>query len=233
MEISIWSDIRCPFCYIGKRKFEAALDKFAHKDKVIVVWKAFELDPNLQTLPDVTTLAHFCDTKGVSKEQALQMFGYAIAMGEEVGIDFNFENAVVANSLNGHRLIKYAAVKGLSPQMKEALLHAHFVTGKNIDDIDFLIELAAINGLDKEEVHKMLISDDYTYEVRQDEMEARNLGINGVPFFVIDKKHGISGAQATETFLEALQKLWDSRVADNTHTVSGPEDSCEIDGICE
>src|SRR5690606_14802404 len=124
----------------------------------------------------------------------------AMAMGKEVGIDFNFENAVVANSLNAHRLIKFSEAKDLSGKMKEDLLQAHFITGKNIDDIDFLAELAALNGLDKEEVHKILVSDDYTYEVRQDEMEARNLGIGGVPFFVLDKKFGISGAQSAETF---------------------------------
>ncbi|HUH45839.1 MAG TPA: DsbA family oxidoreductase [Arenibacter sp.] len=231
MEISIWSDIRCPFCYIGKRKFEAALDKFAHKDKVSIVWKSFELDPNLQTLPDVSTLAHFCDTKGVSEEQALQMFGHAVAMGKEVGIDFNFENAVVANSLNAHRLIKFAAVKGLSGKMKEALLQAHFIAGNNIDDIDFLVGLAALNGMDKEAVRNMLLSDDYTYEVRQDEMEARNLGINGVPFFVLDEKHGISGAQATETFLEALEQIWGNKIAENAHP-SGSGDACAIDGEC-
>lgn len=232
MEISIWSDIRCPFCYIGKKKFEAALEKFAHKDKVNVVWKSFELDPNLQTLPDVTTLAHFCDSKGVDEEQALQMFGHAITMGKEVGIDFNFEDAVVANSLNAHRLIKYAETKGLSAQMKEALLEAHFITGKNIDDIDFLVELATLKGLNQEEVHQILISDDFTYEVRQDEMEARNLGINGVPFFIFDNKHGLSGAQSTETFLGALNQIWDSRITENTQTTTGSEDACAIDGEC-
>lgn len=230
MEINIWSDIRCPFCYIGKRKFEAALDQFAHKDKVNVVWKSFELDPNLQTLPDVSTLAHFCDTKGVSEEQALQMFGNAMAMGKEVGIDFNFENAVVANSLNAHRLIKFSEAKDLSGKMKEDLLQAHFITGKNIDDIDFLAELAALNGLDKEEVHKILVSDDYTYEVRQDEMEARNLGIGGVPFFVLDKKFGISGAQSAETFLKALNEAWEDQQGIRLSTDAGG--ACEIDGAC-
>lgn len=233
MEISIWSDIRCPFCYIGKRKFEAALDKFVHKDKVKVVWKAFELDPHLQTRPDIMTLAHFCDTKGVGEEQALQMFGHAIAMGKEVGIDFNFEDSVVANSLNGHRLIKYANGIGLASEMKEALLKAHFILGKNIDDIDFLLELAESKGLDREETQKMLVSDDFTYEVRQDGMEARNLGINGVPFFVVDNKYGISGAQPTETFLEALEQAWASKAEGNVQAVSGSEGSCTIDGECE
>ncbi|MDX1364354.1 MAG: DsbA family oxidoreductase [Arenibacter latericius] len=230
MEISIWSDIRCPFCYIGKRKFEAALNKFEHADKVKVVWKSFELDPNLQTRTDINAIEHFCESKGIEPEQAKQMFNGASQMAKEVGIDFKLDQSVPANSLKAHRLMHYAQSKGKSGNIKEALFNAHLVAGKNIDDIDFLVELASANGLDGEEVRTMLQSEDFTYEVRQDQMEARNLGVSGVPFFVLNNKYGVSGAQPTEVFLDSLEKAWENHLEEGQQVEAGG--SCDIDGNC-
>ncbi|MCM4167983.1 hypothetical protein KCTC52924_01196 [Arenibacter antarcticus] len=230
MEISIWSDIRCPFCYIGKRKFEAALGNFEHADKVKLVWKSFELDPNLQTRTDISAIDHFCESKGIGREQAVQMFDGATQMAKEVGIDFDFERSVPANSLKAHRLMHFAESKIEVGEIKEALLEAHLVKGENIDDIDFLVSLAASKGLNAEEVRAMLLTEDFTYEVRQDQMEARNLGINGVPYFVLNNKYGISGAQPSEVFLETLQKAWENHIEEGLNVET--DASCDIDGNC-
>ena len=232
MEIKIWSDIRCPFCYIGKRKFEEALKSFKHKDRVTISWKSFELDPSLKTQANIKALDHFCSSKGIGEEQALEMFQHAAAMGKDVGLDLKFADMVVANSLNGHRLIKYAESINKAPEMKEVLLKAHLTEGKNIDDVEVLANLGAEVGLDRNAVHNMLLSDDYTYEVRQDELEARNLRINGVPFFVLDNTYGISGAQPTEVFLESLQKAWEKSHEAKVGADGAEGDSCNVDGEC-
>ncbi|RTE55547.1 DsbA family oxidoreductase [Arenibacter aquaticus] len=232
MEIKIWSDIRCPFCYIGKRKFEEALKGFEHKDRVTISWKSFELDPNLKTQVNIKALEHFCSSKGIGEEQALEMFQHAAGMGKDVGLDLKFADVVVANSLNGHRLIKYAESKNKAPEMKEVLLQAHLTDGKNIDDVEVLANLGAEVGLDSKAVRSMLLSDDYTYEVRQDQLEARNLGINGVPFFVLDNTYGISGAQPTEVFLESLEKAWEKSTDTKEKTDVAEGDSCNVDGEC-
>src|SRR5690606_38371660 len=148
MEIKIWSDVRCPFCYIGKKKFEAALEKFPQKDKVEVVWKSFQLDPTLKTRTDINTVDYFVETKGVSREQAKLMIGSATQMAKEVGINFNLEESVLANSFNAHRLIQMAKSEGLGAEIEEALFKAHFEDTKNIDDNEVLTETGISIGLD-------------------------------------------------------------------------------------
>ena len=208
MEVKIWSDVRCPFCYIGKRKFEAALEKFPQRDQVKLVWKSFQLDPTLETSTDMNTVDYFVKTKGVNAEQAKQMLGGATQMAKEVGIDFNLEKSVLANSFNAHRLIQMAKLKDIGDEMKEALFKAHFEDARNIDDIDVLVEIGASVGLDIKEVRKMVNSEEFTYEVKQDELEARDIGVQGVPFFVFGDKYAVSGAQPSEAFLQTLEKTW-------------------------
>jgi predicted DsbA family dithiol-disulfide isomerase len=206
MEVKIWSDVRCPFCYIGKRKFEAALEQFPEKDKVKITWKSFQLDPTLETRADMNSIDYFVKTKGVSKEQAKQMFSGATQMAKEVGLDFNLEDSVLANSFKAHKLIQMAKSKDLGDEIEEALFKAHFEDAKNIDNLEVLVEIAASIGMNAAEVEQMLESDDFDYEVKQDEMEARNIGVTGVPFFVFDDRYAVSGAQPTEAFLQTLQK---------------------------
>ncbi|QWX83782.1 DsbA family oxidoreductase [Cellulophaga sp. HaHaR_3_176] len=235
MQISIWSDIRCPFCYIGKRKFEAALAKFPYKDEITVAWKSFELDPNMQTRTDISSIEQFMESKGVDRDSAEGMFENVTTMAAEVGLKFQIDKIVPANSLNAHRLLHFAKKQGVVDTFKEALLQAHLEQGKNIDDTNFLIEIATINGLDGNAVKEMLASDDYTYDVRQDEMEARNLGVNGVPFFVLDKKYGISGAQPVEVFSEALEKAWEKHNKEKLTVLktSNAGGSCDVNGNCD
>ena len=226
MEINIWSDVRCPFCYIGKRKFEAALEKFPQKNKVKVVWKSFQLDPGLETRPEINTVDYFVQAKGVSHEQAEQMLGGATQMAKEVGLNFNLKESVVANSFRAHRLIQMAKSKGLGDEIEEALFKAHFEDTRNIDDKNVLIEVGASIGMDAEEVKEMLESNAFEYEVKQDEMEARNIGVRGVPFFVFDNKYAVSGAQAEEAFLETLEKSWEEFQKQNSGLEISEGDSC-------
>lgn len=206
MTVDIWSDIRCPFCYIGKRKFEQALQQFKNKENVEVIWHSFQLDPDLKTQPEVDVIDYFTKAKGISRKQADQMFNRAKEMAAETGLEFNMDSLIVANSFTSHKLLQFAKSKGLGDEIKEALFEAHFTEGKNIDDRQSLIEIATRIGLDKKETEEVLDSERFSYEVKQDEMEAKNIGVQGVPFFVFNNKYAVSGAQAPETFLEVLEK---------------------------
>jgi len=209
MKVKIWSDVRCPFCYIGKKKFENALVDFSGKDEVEIEWKSYQLDPNLKTDPNLNTLEYFMKTKNVSESQAREMFKGATQMAEEVGLDFNLEGSVLANSFMAHRLIQLAKSKGVDNEVEEALFKAHDIEGKNIDDPKVIEEIAISIGINSSEVKEILDSDAFGYDVKQDEMEARNIGVRGVPFFVVDDKYAISGAQPSEVFLQTLEKAWE------------------------
>lgn len=209
MKVKIWSDVRCPFCYIGKKKFEAALAKFPQNNQVEIEWKSYQLDPNLKTDPNLSTLEYFVKAKGVSEAQAKEMFSGATNMAAEIGLKFNLETSVTANSFMAHRLIQLAKSKALGNEIEEALFKAHFEESKNIDDSEVLQEIGTSVGMKADEVKNTLESDAFSYEVKQDEMEARNIGVRGVPFFVVDDKYAISGAQPSEAFLQAMEKAWD------------------------
>ena len=232
MLVKIWSDVRCPFCYIGKKKFEAALEKFPQKDQVKVEWKSFQLDPTLKTDTSISTLDYFVKTKGVSKEQAMQMFNGATNMALEAGIDFNIEDSVPANSFMAHRLIQFAKSKDLGNEIEEVLFKAHFEEAKNIDDLKVLVQVATSIGMNAEEVENILKSDAFAYEVKQDEMEARNIGVSGVPFFVFEDKYAVSGAQSSEAFLQNLEKSWEEYLLKNPKLEISKGDSCATDGTC-
>jgi predicted DsbA family dithiol-disulfide isomerase len=232
MNINIWSDVRCPFCYIGKRKFEMALEKFPHKDKVNVSWQSFELDPNLETRTDVNSLDYISNVKGISHEQAEEMHLHVKQVAKEVGLDFNFDKAVVANSFDAHRLIQFAKVHQKGNEVEEALFKAHFIEAKNIDDTDTLVAIGMSIGLEAKEVREVLASDAYSKEVKRDEMQAQKIGISGVPFFVLNNKYGVSGAQSPETFLEVLEESWKDFEAKNERLIITEGESCSPDGEC-
>ena len=211
MEVKIWSDVRCPFCYIWKRKFEAALADFAHKDEVTITWKSFELDPNIQTVEDTNIYDYFSKAKGIPHAQAVEMFDNVTAIAAEVGLDFNLDQSVVANSFKAHRLIQLAKTRDLGDQIEEELFKIHFAEGKNIDDEQVLVAAGKNIGLPEEDVKMLFTSDDFDAEVRIDQLEAQRMGIRGVPFFVFDDKYAVSGAQPTELFLQTLEKTWESK----------------------
>jgi predicted DsbA family dithiol-disulfide isomerase len=205
--VDIWSDVRCPFCYIGKKHLEQALEKFENKENVQVEWHSFQLDPKLETRPDISTIDYLVEAKNVSEEQARQMIAGAQKMGADSGLEWDLENTVLANSFRAHQVIQLAKEKDLANEIEEALFEAHFSEGKNIDDEETLIEIAERIGLASEEVREALKNESYTYAVKQDEMQAANIGVRGVPFFVFNNKYAVSGAQPAEAFLEVLQKV--------------------------
>lgn len=232
MNINIWSDVRCPFCYIGKRKFEMALEKFPHKDKVNIVWKSFELDPAIETNTVIDPLDHFSERKGISKAQAEGMQQQVANIAEDVGLHFNSKKMVVANSFNAHRLIQLAKTKGLGNEIEEALFIAHFIDGKNIDDNETLIQTGVSIGLVESEVKELFNSDIFSKEVRADESDAQSLGINGVPFFVFNNKYAVSGAQSPETFLGVLEQSWEEFEKENPPFIITEGQSCSTGEIC-
>jgi predicted DsbA family dithiol-disulfide isomerase len=233
MKIDIWSDVRCPFCYIGKRKFEKALERFPHKDNVEVTWHSFQLDPSLKTQTEKSPYDYFVEAKGVSREQAIKMHDHAAQVAKETGLDFNFEKTVVANSFNAHRLIQLAKIMGVANAAEEQLFKAHFTDGKNIDDKETLVQIGVSVGIDKNKVDEMLSSDAFATEVKQDELAAQAIGIRGVPFFVFNNKYAVSGAQSPETFLQTLEESWKEFEQEKSSLVTVDGESCSADGTCD
>lgn len=208
MKVDIWSDVNCPFCYIGKKKFETALTQFEHADEVEVEWHSFELDPHAVTNTELNAAQFLADKKGQTLEWANQMHDHVKNAAAEVGLHFNFDKAIMANSFKAHRLIQLAKSKGRADEVEEALFIAHFTDGKNIDDPAILLELGKKSGLQAEDVQEMLEGYAYGDDVRADEEVASKIGISGVPFFIINQKLAVSGAQAPETFLGALNQAY-------------------------
>jgi predicted DsbA family dithiol-disulfide isomerase len=208
MKIEIWSDVMCPFCYIGKRKFEAALEQFENKANVEVVWKSFQLNPDMKTDPAKNITEYLAEIKGWSIQQAKEMNAHVTNMAKEVGLHYDFDKAIVANSFDAHRLIQLAKKHGKGDEAEEQLFKAYFTEGKNTDDHSTLIEIGIYIGLNEIEVKQVLASDQFADDVRKDIIEAQQIGVRGVPFFVVDRKYGVSGAQPTEVFLETLTKAW-------------------------
>jgi predicted DsbA family dithiol-disulfide isomerase len=232
MKVDIWSDVRCPFCYIGKRKFEKALEKFPYKNEVEVNWHSFELDPSLKTNTAVSAIEHIADIKGISKDQAEGMHSHVTNVAKEIGLDFNFEKSVIDNSFNAHRLIQLAKTKGLANEAEEQLFKAHFLEGKNIDDNETLIQIGVSAGLNENDVKDMIASDSFSQEVRQDEMQAQSIGINGVPFFILNNKYAVSGAQSPDVFLQALSQTWSEIEKEKQPLIITEGESCSSDGNC-
>jgi predicted DsbA family dithiol-disulfide isomerase len=233
MKVDIWSDVRCPFCYIGKRKFEMGLEKFSNKNNIEVEWHSFELDPTLVTQTDVNTIDHISEVKGISRKQGEEMHEYVSNVAKEVGLDFNFDKTVVANSFNAHRLIQLAKVKGVANEVEEALFKAHFTEGKNIDDAETLMNIGVSAGIERDELKNTIDSEEFSKQVRQDEQQAQLYGINGVPFFVLNNKYGVSGAQSPETFSQALTQAWEDFEKEKKPLIITEGESCTTDGNCQ
>jgi len=209
MKVEIWSDVMCPFCYIGKRKFESALSQFPHKDEVQVIWKSFQLAPEIKTRIDKNIHQFLSEHKGISIEQAKGMNDRVQQLARQVGLTYNFERSVVANSFNAHRFTHFSKQYNRQNEAEEILFRSYFTDGKNIDDYQTLIELGKEIGLDTEALQTALENGSYADNVRADIDEARQVGVRGVPFFVFNRKYAISGAQEINAFLTVLQKSYD------------------------
>lgn len=206
MKVEIWSDVVCPFCYIGKRRFEEALEKFNGKDSVEIEWKSFQLNPDLNPNGKQNIHEHLAEVKGWTVDYAKQMSKQVSEMAAEVGLTYNMDQTVVANTFDAHRLIQYAKTKGLGDILEEKLFSAYFVEGKDIADFPTLIQIAEESGLDANTIQEILESKQYSDLVEYDVYEASQLGVRGVPFFVFDRKYGISGAQPLEVFERTFQQ---------------------------
>lgn len=209
MKVEIWSDVMCPFCYIGKRRFEEALALFNKAGEVKITWKSFQLNPDLVTDPSISIHQYLADAKGWQLDYAQQLNNQVTEMAAGVGLQYNMDSAVVANSFDAHRLVQLAKAHHLGDAAKEALFKAYFTQGQNIADYTTLTNIGAAIGLNIAEVDDVLNTDAYADAVEQDIDEARQLGIRGVPFFVFNDKYAVSGAQATEVFLQTLDKAYE------------------------
>ena len=197
----------CPFCYIGKRRFEEALKQYPEKDAVAVEWKSFQLNPDMETDPTKNINQYLSEHRGIPVEQAKALNDRVTAMALDVGLEYDFDRAIVANSFDAHRLSHYAKKHGRQDAMEERLFRAYFTEGKNTADHETLVQLAEEIGLDSSEVRLMLAGREYADNVGRDIYEAHQVGAQGVPFFVFDSKYSVSGAQPTELFLQVLTRI--------------------------
>lgn len=204
--IEIWSDIQCPFCYIGKRKLEIALKNFQTKDQIKLEWRSYQLNPNTISQPGLSVYDYLAEIKGQTKEWSIKMHEHVTNMAKEVGLNYHFEKAIIANSYNSHRLIHLAKEYKLSDQAEEHLFKAYFTEGKDIAEKTTLLEIGKEIGLTETKILAVLNSDMYGAEVKADIAEAQTIGVTGVPFFVFNRAYAISGAQDIEVFRETLQK---------------------------
>jgi predicted DsbA family dithiol-disulfide isomerase len=211
VDVEIWSDIACPWCYIGKRRFEAALEQFEHRDDVNVTWRSFELDPDAPHERTGDRAERLAEKYGMSVEQAREAEQQLTSVAAGEGLPFRFDIARSGTTFDGHRLVHLAETHDLQDAMKERLLRAYFTEGELMSDHDTLVRLAVEVGLEEQEVRELLDGDRYADEVRADERTAGELGISAVPTFVLDRKLGASGAQPPDALLDLLRQGWAKR----------------------
>ncbi len=225
----------CPFCYIGKRKFEKALQEFPQRERIDVEWKSYELMPHLEPGKVQDLQQMLVETKGMDMEQVKTMNARVANAGEQVGIEFNFEKALAVNTRMAHRLIHFAKAHGKQHEAEELLFHSFFTQGKNVGDLDTLLEVGKELGLDSEAVKAALEQGSYEEDVERDIYEARQVGVRGVPFFVMNRKYAVSGAQEAQSFLQVLEKSFGEWEKENPvpalQVIEGK--SCSSDGTCD
>jgi protein disulfide-isomerase len=236
MKVEVWSDIMCPFCYIGKRNYETALKQFKDKNLVEIEWHSFQLDPTIPVKNEkkVNVYQYLAEAKGMSYEYSKKIHEKLIQTAKNAGLEYNFDKAIVANSFDAHKLIQLAKTKKLGDAVEERLFRAYFTEGRDFGETDTLVSLGKDIGLQENEIRDALKSDEYAHKVEQDIQEANDIGVGGVPFFVFNRKYAISGAQATEYFLQTLQKSFEEWTIDhplNVISESGdavctPGDTC-------
>ncbi len=219
MKVEIWSDVVCPWCYVGKRQFEQALSRFAHADQVELQWRSFELDPRSPARVGLPMSEVLQRKYGMTIEQAEQANQRMTALAAELGLEYHLDAVQAGNTFDAHRLVHLAARRGLGDAMEERLFTAYFTEGRSIGDHAGLVELATEVGLDPDDVSAALGGDDFAAEVRDDEARASSLGISGVPFFVIDEAYGVSGAQPADVLLGALERAWSESATASAESV--------------
>lgn len=227
----------CPFCYIGKRNLEQALERFEDRNLIEIEWKSFQLDPTIpeDVDPKTDVYTFLADRKGISMEQSKQMHEHVVQLAKNAGLDYRFDKAVVANSLKAHRMIQLAKTKGLGDAAEERLFSAYFTEGMNFGDVETLKQIGSEIGLSEADVSESLSNETYLRKVEQDIVEAQQIGVRGVPFFVFNRKFAVSGAQPVDAFVGALEQSvadWKSQTG-FTDLSSNDGESCSVDGECE
>ncbi|CAA9343384.1 MAG: 2-hydroxychromene-2-carboxylate isomerase/DsbA-like thioredoxin domain [uncultured Frankineae bacterium] len=232
MKVEIWSDVVCPWCYVGKRRFEQALAGFAHRDEVEVVWRAFELDSTAPAERTGGYAENLAAKYGTDVPRAQQMVDTMTATAAQDGLELRFDRARPGNTFDAHRLLHLAAERGVQDAVKERLLRATFTEGEPIGDAETLVRLVTEAGLDADEAREVLATDRFAAEVRGDQAQARAYGITGVPFFVVDGRYGVSGAQPAQALEQVLAQAWAERAPlQMARTAAGPGcdgDACAV-----
>lgn len=228
MKIDIWSDVVCPWCYVGKRRFESALAEFEHRSDVEIRWRSFELDPSAPAVRQGDGVQRLADKYGMSRAQAATMNANMTQRASAEGLQFNLDAARSGNTFDAHRLLHLAADRGVQDQVKEHFMRGYFTDGEAVGEQATLVRLAVEAGLEEAEVRDVLGSDAYAADVRADEEQAAVYGISGVPFFVIDDQLGVSGAQPAELLLAAMRQAW-AASHPLTMVPSAGDQSCEGD----
>jgi predicted DsbA family dithiol-disulfide isomerase len=207
MKVEVWSDVVCPWCYIGKRRLERALEQYEHADEVEVIWHSYQLDPTQLRGENVPTTEMLARKMGAPMPQVHAMNERVTGLAAEEGLTYHLDRAVTANTFDAHRLTHFAATRDLADKLHERLFRAALTDGEAVDDADTLVRLATEVGLPAEEAREVLTTAAYAGAVREDIRQAQALGANGVPFFVFDRTYGISGAQPLDTFLDTLRRV--------------------------
>ena len=229
MKVEIWSDIACPWCFIGKRRFESAVAEFG--EPVDITYRSYQLDPTLPPHDPRSEVDYLVERKGMPRDQVVAMVAHVTQEAAGEGLTYDFDHLVVANSFTAHRLLHHAAGFGRTAALKEALLSAHFEHGRDIGDPDTLVELAASVGLDAEAAREVIMSKAFTDEVRADFAQAREVGVTGVPFFVFEDQYAVSGAQPSAVFLDVLKQVRELTRRQPIQLVSnGVGEACGPDG---
>ena len=237
MKVEVWTDIMCPYCYIGKIHYEQAMQQFAHADEVELVIKSFRLNPDLPGKGNgYSVVDYLLKTAGLPENKLKQMFAYIEQQAKNAGVRFNLPNAFAANTLDAHRLVKLAARRNLSSNVLSLLSKAYFEDAQDYSDIKILTEIGVKAGLDATEIARLFAGDDFIAEVEQDVQEAHQLGIDTVPTFLFERKQAIIGSEPVQVFLDTLNQAYESWKKANT-TLGNMEvkkgKSCNADGTCE
>src|SRR5699024_4810400 len=239
MRIDIWSDIACPWCYIGLVRFEKALATFPHKDSLDIHYRTFQLDPTLPERDDRSEVQYLSETKGMPANQIHQMFETVISHGKEAGVEFNMDDVVVANSWTAHRLLHLAKQQDnqtaadepkITPAFKRELLAGHFNTGLDLSDHEQLTQVAISVGLDETRVREVLASNEFDAEAQADVAQARAFGVSAVPTYVLAEKYALPGAQSVEAFTQALHQVWEELNPGPLQTLAADGQTCDVDG---
>ena len=213
MKIEIWSDVQCPFCYIGKRHLESALSQVNPIETIEIEWKSFQLDPTIPAdLVTQNSYSYLATKKGMSIEQSISMHENVTQMAAKAGLNYHLEKTIISNSYNAHQLIQLAKTIKKGDEMEEILFDAYFCQGKNIAHIPTLVELGQQIGLSEPEIVTAITTNQFADKINRDIHESQQIGVKGVPFFVFDRKYALSGAQPVEQFVSCIQKVISEKI---------------------